>query len=206
MCLTLSRRRLWRPPGAGPRCRCRMLSPLRGRRRCGRRWQTWQRRCCKSHPPRRPPMWAARPWCFTGDSRLRAPDSLMQHEAACGPARTSPCFLLKASLASTVWHPGGVPLLMGRACTAPACSRSAPGPSPTIITPHGGPHTAYSAQFFMPLTYLVSLGEKRQGRLGGLMACACEHSKWLLAGTGSIGKARYVGMPAPLFRCTYLHP
>ncbi|KAL4436940.1 hypothetical protein ABPG75_004079 [Micractinium tetrahymenae] len=37
-------------------------------------------------------------------------------------------------------------------------SRSAPGPRPTIITPHGGPHSAYLAQYFMPLTYLVSLG------------------------------------------------
>jgi hypothetical protein len=33
------------------------------------------------------------------------------------------------------------------------------GPRPTIITPHGGPHSAYSAQFFMPLSFMVALGE-----------------------------------------------
>ncbi|KAL4858184.1 Acylamino-acid-releasing enzyme 1 [Chlorella vulgaris] len=32
------------------------------------------------------------------------------------------------------------------------------GPRPTIITPHGGPHSAYTASYFMPLTFLVSLG------------------------------------------------
>lgn len=34
-----------------------------------------------------------------------------------------------------------------------------PGPRPTIITPHGGPHSAYTAQFFMPLSFMVALGE-----------------------------------------------
>ena len=38
------------------------------------------------------------------------------------------------------------------------CSREASGPRPTVITPHGGPHSAYMAQYFMPLTFLVSLG------------------------------------------------
>lgn len=37
-------------------------------------------------------------------------------------------------------------------------SHSATGPRPTIITPHGGPHSAYLAQYFMPLSYLVSIG------------------------------------------------
>ncbi|EFN55568.1 hypothetical protein CHLNCDRAFT_134052 [Chlorella variabilis] len=37
-------------------------------------------------------------------------------------------------------------------------SAQAAGPRPTIITPHGGPHTAYLAQYFMPLSYLVALG------------------------------------------------
>lgn len=36
--------------------------------------------------------------------------------------------------------------------------RDRPGPQPAIITPHGGPHTAYSAQFFMPLSFLVASG------------------------------------------------
>lgn len=33
-----------------------------------------------------------------------------------------------------------------------------PGPRPTILFPHGGPHSAYAAQFFMPLSFMVSLG------------------------------------------------
>jgi len=36
--------------------------------------------------------------------------------------------------------------------------RDRPGQRPTAITPHGGPHTAYSAQFFMPLSFLVASG------------------------------------------------
>ncbi|GAB4823018.1 hypothetical protein N2152v2_010064 [Parachlorella kessleri] len=33
-----------------------------------------------------------------------------------------------------------------------------PGPRPTILTPHGGPHSAYAASFFMPLSFMVALG------------------------------------------------
>lgn len=33
-----------------------------------------------------------------------------------------------------------------------------PGPQPAILTPHGGPHTCYSAQYFMPLTFLLASG------------------------------------------------
>lgn len=33
-----------------------------------------------------------------------------------------------------------------------------PGPRPTVITPHGGPHTCYSAQYFMPLSFFVAGG------------------------------------------------
>lgn len=29
---------------------------------------------------------------------------------------------------------------------------------PTVLTPHGGPHTAYPAQYFMPLSFLVASG------------------------------------------------
>jgi acylaminoacyl-peptidase len=46
-------------------------------------------------------------------------------------------------------------------------SKAAPGPRPTIITPHGGPHSVYTAQFFMPFAYLVSLG------VGALLCYAC---------------------------------
>ena len=36
--------------------------------------------------------------------------------------------------------------------------RDRPGPQPTVVTPHGGPHTCYSAQYFMPLTFLLASG------------------------------------------------
>ena len=32
------------------------------------------------------------------------------------------------------------------------------GPLPTIIAPHGGPHTAVTAGWFMPYAYLATLG------------------------------------------------
>eukprot|EP00887_Chlorella_sp_A99_P008103 scaffold12.g8103.t1 len=32
------------------------------------------------------------------------------------------------------------------------------GPRPTVVTPHGGPHSVYLAQFYMPLCFLASLG------------------------------------------------
>ncbi len=161
-----------RPPGDGLRCRCRTLSLLRTQRRCGRRWLMWPPPCSRWRPPRRPPTLAARPWFCTGEAgrgcawsrpggaarRCRPtalpappflPPSLPASSKPRGCANTAvrmPCMLSPATAHA---HP----------CAARACSRSAPGPRPTIITPHGGPHTAYSAQFFMPLTYLVSLGE-----------------------------------------------
>ncbi|KAK9803410.1 hypothetical protein WJX72_008476 [[Myrmecia] bisecta] len=33
-----------------------------------------------------------------------------------------------------------------------------PGPRPTILAPHGGPHSAYPAAFFLPYAFLVALG------------------------------------------------
>lgn len=67
-----------------------------------------------------------------------------------------------------LWHSTAVVATLGTgACSSlqPACplachpcSKAAPGPRPTIITPHGGPHSVYTAQYFMPFAYLVSLG------------------------------------------------
>jgi len=31
-------------------------------------------------------------------------------------------------------------------------------PRPTIFIPHGGPHTAYSSQFIMPISFLAAIG------------------------------------------------
>ena len=62
------------------------------------------------------------------------------------------------------------PGLLRRLLFPCVCSREAGGPRPTVITPHGGPHSAYMAQYFMPLTYLVSLGGcllLAGGRVGG---------------------------------------
>lgn len=37
-------------------------------------------------------------------------------------------------------------------------SKDRPGPQPTVITPHGGPHSCYAASYFTPYTFLVSVG------------------------------------------------
>lgn len=37
-------------------------------------------------------------------------------------------------------------------------SRSASGPCPAIIVPHGGPHTALAVNYYMPFSFLTALG------------------------------------------------
>lgn len=55
------------------------------------------------------------------------------------------------------------------------------GPLPTIIAPHGGPHTAVTAGWFMPYAYLATLG----------FAVICPNYRWggwrkdrIMRGTG----------------------
>jgi acetyl esterase/lipase len=46
-------------------------------------------------------------------------------------------------------------------CVLPMCiqvSRSATGPCPAIIVPHGGPHTALAVNYYMPFSFLTALG------------------------------------------------
>ena len=57
-----------------------------------------------------------------------------------------------------VWLPTHLPLLHCPPFPCRTRRRGTPGPRPTIITPHGGPHTAYLAQYFMPLSFMVALG------------------------------------------------
>lgn len=121
------------PPGAGRRCRCRTRSRRAGRRRCERHWRACRSLRCRCPAPRRRPTSDSRRWCFTGALEERG------------------CVTHRLRL---LWRPPAHPPVP---LPAPRCCSGA-GPRPTVITPHGGPHTAYTAQYFMPLTYLVALG------------------------------------------------
>lgn len=79
------------------------------------------------------------------------------------PCKPSPCLLRCAHAAGAAGpRPGHLPPkpLAAPAPRAALCAapRSGPGPRPTVITPHGGPHTAYSAGYFAAHSYLVALG------------------------------------------------
>lgn len=36
--------------------------------------------------------------------------------------------------------------------------KSRSGPAPAVVVPHGGPHTAVAANYYMPFTLLTALG------------------------------------------------
>ena len=86
---------------------------------------------------------------------------------------------------SQVWHGGTVMFgenPLGWHCSwlyahlgpvVSPCSKAAPGPRPTIITPHGGPHSVYTAQYFMPFAYLVSLGVRYWAAAGFWIVLRC---------------------------------
>ena len=103
---------------------------------------------------------------------------------------------------SQVWHGGTVMFgenPLGWHCSwlyahlgplVSPCSKAAPGPRPTIITPHGGPHSVYTAQYFMPFAYLVSLGVRLPGCLLGIISrctssTSCPLPTWCPSGCGA---------------------
>lgn len=43
-------------------------------------------------------------------------------------------------------------------CRPTQAPRGRLGPCPVIVVPHGGPHAAYSAAYYMPFGYLTALG------------------------------------------------
>ena len=96
--------------------------------------------------------------------QLRCHNCCCRRRCCCCPAAcpNAPSPLCAAGLLAAQVEPTTPPTTV--ACEAVVLhSRSAAGPRPTIITPHGGPHSAYMAQYFMPLSYLVSLGGWRCG-------------------------------------------